>query len=121
LFMLLLTAFKTILYQYTRQEDIVVGVPVAGRTRSEMEGMPGLFINMLVLRTDFSGNPTFRELLEQEREVALGAFAHQDLPFERLVETLQPVRDLRYSRLFQVAFTMQNVPLPDLTMGTLQL
>src|SRR5262249_27082726 len=104
LFMTLLAAFKTLLYRYTAQEDIVVGTPIAGRNRIELENLIGFFVNTLVLRTDFSGNPTFHELLDRVREVTLGAYAHQDLPFEKLVEELQPVRTLGNPPLFQVTF-----------------
>ena len=88
--MTLLAAFQSLLYRYTGQEDIVVGSPIANRNRTEIEGLIGFFVNTLVLRSNFSGNPTFKELLAQVREMALGAYAHQDLPFEKLVEELQP-------------------------------
>ena len=110
LFMTLLAAFQTLLYRYTGQEDIAVGCPIAGRTRQELEGLIGFFVNTLVLRVDFSGHPTFRELLARVREVALGAYGHQDLPFEKLVEELQPERNLTNTPLFQVAFAYQNTP-----------
>ncbi|RMF30995.1 MAG: non-ribosomal peptide synthetase, partial [Chloroflexi bacterium] len=121
LFMTLLAAFQTLLYRYTGQEDICVGTPIANRNRPEIEGLIGFFVNTLVLRTDLSGNPRFTELLKRVREVALGAYAHQDLPFEMLVEALQPQRDMSHSPLFQVMFVLQNVPLealelPDLTL-----
>ncbi|MEH2243500.1 non-ribosomal peptide synthetase [Nostoc sp.] len=122
LFMILLAVFQTLLYRYTQQEDITVGSPIANRNRSELEGLIGFFVNSLVLRTDFSGNPTFRELLNRVREVTLGAYAHQDLPFEKLVEELHPERDLSYHPFFQVVFSLQNTPivaleLPGLTLS----
>ena len=101
-FMTLLAALQTLLHRYTGQDDIIVGSPTANRNQSELEGLIGLFLNMLVLRTDLSGNPTFRELLGRVREVTLGAYANQDAPFEKLVEVLQPSRDLSRSPLFQV-------------------
>jgi amino acid adenylation domain-containing protein len=110
LFMILLAAFQTLLHRYTGQDDIVVGSPIAGRTRHELEGLIGFFVNTLVLRTDFVGNPSFRELLCQVRQIAWDAYAHQDLPFEKLVAELQPERNLSHSPLFQVAFALQNVP-----------
>ncbi|MBW4611882.1 MAG: TauD/TfdA family dioxygenase [Desmonostoc vinosum HA7617-LM4] len=111
LFMTLLAALQTLLYRYTNQEDIVVGTDVANRNRAETEALIGFFINLLVLRTDLSGNPSFRELLKRVREVALGAYAHQDLPFAKLVEELQPERNLQPTPLFQVLFVMQNTPM----------
>jgi amino acid adenylation domain-containing protein len=125
LFMTLLAAFQVLLYRYTQQEDITVGSPIANRNRSEIEGLIGFFVNSLVLRTDLSGNPTFRELLSRVREVALGAYAHQDLPFEKLVEELHPERNLNQNPLFQVVFALQNAPmealeLPGLTLSPLQ-
>ncbi|MBD2741503.1 non-ribosomal peptide synthetase [Coleofasciculus sp. FACHB-1120] len=124
LFMTLLAAFQTLLYRYTQQSDIVVGSPIANRNRREIEGLIGFFVNSLVLRTNLSGNPTFLELLSRVREVALGAYAHQDLPFEKLVEELHPERNLSQHPLFQVAFSLQNTPiealeLPGLTLSHL--
>ena len=110
LFMTLLAAFQTVLYRYTGQKDIVVGSPIANRNRTEIEELIGFFVNTLLLRSNFSGNPTFKELLAQVREMALGAYAHQDLPFEKLVEELQPERSLSHSPLFQVMFVLQNAP-----------
>ncbi|MCX7595891.1 MAG: amino acid adenylation domain-containing protein, partial [Fischerella sp.] len=112
LFMTLLAAFNTLLYRYTAQEDILVGSSIANRNRAELEGLLGLFVNNLVLRNNLSGNPSFRELLSRVREVTLSAYAHQDLPFEKLVEELQPERDLSRNPLFQVMFIFQNAPTP---------
>ncbi|MCL6753052.1 amino acid adenylation domain-containing protein [Nostoc sp. CCCryo 231-06] len=110
LFMSLLAAFNILLYRYTDQEDILIGSPIANRNRAELEGMLGLFVNTLVLRNNLSGNPSFRELLHQVREVTLNAYAHQDLPFEMLVEELQPERDLSRNPLYEVMFVLQNTP-----------
>ncbi len=109
LFMTLLAAFGTILHRYTGQEDILIGSPIAGRNRSEIEGLIGFFINTVVLRTNFSGNPSFRLLLSRVRQMALDAYAHQDMPFEKLVEELQPERDTSRNPLFQVWFNMLNL------------
>jgi len=110
LFMTLLAAFQTLLYRYSGQEDIAVGSPIAGRTRSETEGLIGFFVNTLVLRADLSGNPSFREVLHRVRQMALDAYEYQDIPFDKLVEELHPDRDLSRSPLFQVMFAFQNVP-----------
>ena len=110
LFMVLLAAFNVLLSRYTGQDDICVGSPIAGRRRTELEGLVGLFVNTLVLRTDLSGRPGFLELLARVRRSTLAAFAHQELPFEKLVEALQPVRDQGRSPLFQTMFILQNAP-----------
>ncbi len=125
LFMLLMAAFQTLLYRYTGQEDICVGTPIANRNRAEIEGLIGFFVNTLVLRTDLSGNPSFRDLLKRVREVAIGAYAHQDLPFEMLVDALHPDRDTSYSPLFQVMFALQTVAtkiyhLPELILSSVE-
>ncbi len=110
LFMTLVAAFQTLLCRYTGQTDLVVGTPVTGRTRVETEGLLGFFVNTLILRTDLSGNPSFREVLQRVRTVALGAYDHQDLPFEKLVEALQPERDLSRHPLVQVVVALQQPP-----------
>ncbi len=110
LFMTLLAAFLTLLHRYTRQEDIVLGTGIAGRNHADIENLIGFFVNTLALRTDLSGNPSFRELLGRVREVALGAYEHQDLPFEKLVEELRPERDPSRQPFFQVIFNLQTAP-----------
>jgi non-ribosomal peptide synthetase component F len=121
LFMTLLAAFKTLLHHYTEQNDILVGSPIANRNRPEIEELIGFFVNTLVLRTDLGGNPSFRELLQRVREVALGAYAHQDIPFEQLVNELQIERSLSHNSLFQVWFVLQNTPIPALELTGLTL
>ena len=110
LFMSLLAAFDVLLWRYTGQTDLSVGTPIAGRNQAEIEGLIGFFINTLVLRVQMDGRESYRELLNRVREVTLEAYGHQDVPFERLVEELQPERDLSHTPLFQVAFVLQNVP-----------
>ena len=122
LFMTLLAAFKTLLYRYTGQENLLIGTPIANRQQEEIENLIGFFVNTLILKTDLSNNPSFRELLQRVRDTTLNAYSHQDLPFEILVEKLQPERDASYSPLFQVMFTEQNsnlsvIQLPELTMS----
>jgi amino acid adenylation domain-containing protein len=121
LFMTLLSAFQALLYRYTGQNDIVVGSPIANRNRKEIEPLIGFFTNTLVLRSQLNGNLSFRELLKQVREVALSIYAHQDLPFERLVEMLQADRSLSYHPLFQVMFVLQNAPKSELRLAGLTL
>ena len=108
--MALLAGFQALLSRYSGEEQIVVGTDLANRTMSETEPLIGFFINLLALRTDLSGNPTFREVLTRVREVTLGAYAHQDMPFDKLVEELQPERSLSHNPLVQVLFVMQNIP-----------
>ncbi|MBD2562853.1 MULTISPECIES: amino acid adenylation domain-containing protein [Nostoc] len=119
LFMTLLAAFDTLLYRYTGQLDILVGSAIANREHSEIEGLIGFFVNTLVLRTDLSGNPSFSELLSRVRQIALGAYSHQELPFEMLVEALQPERDLSHPPLFQVMFVLQNTPMSGVELAGL--
>src|SRR5690349_4826517 len=121
LFMTLLAAFQSLLHRYTNQTDILVGTGIANRNRSELESLIGFFVNTLVLRTDFSGRPTFRELLGRVRDLTLAAYAHQDLPFERVVEELQPARDLSRNPIFQVSFALQNAPMQELELPGLAL
>ncbi|AUT01014.1 non-ribosomal peptide synthetase [Nostoc sp. CENA543] len=119
LFMTLLAAFDTLLYRYTGQSDILVGSPIANRDRAEVEGLIGFFVNTLVMRSNLAGNPSFSELLTRVRDMALGAYAHQHLPFEMLVEALQPERDLSHTPLFQVMFNLQNAPVSELELNGL--
>ena len=121
LYMALLAAFQTLLYRYTGQEDVVVGSPIANRNRAETEDLIGFFVNALTMRTSLRGNPTFRELLGRVREVALEAYAHQDLPFEKLVEEFDPERSLGHNPLFQVLFVLQNAPKIKLDLPGLKL
>ncbi|MGA2411929.1 MAG: amino acid adenylation domain-containing protein, partial [Candidatus Binataceae bacterium] len=125
LFMTLIAAFNILLHYYTGEDDILVGTPIANRNRIEIESLIGFFVNTLVLRTDLSGDPDFREILRRVREVCLGAYAHQDLPFERLVDELHLARDLSRNPLFQVMFVLQNarpepLELPGLTLEPLE-
>jgi len=119
LFMTLLASFKLLLHWYSGQDDIVVGSPIAGRSQAAIEPLIGFFVNTLVLRTDLSGLATFQDLLRRIREVTLSAYAHQDVPFERLVEELQPERSLGHMPLFQVWFVLQNAPQPPLALPDL--
>ncbi|MGO4294958.1 amino acid adenylation domain-containing protein [Chitinophaga sp. RAB17] len=122
LFMTLLAAFNVLLHRYSGQDDICVGTPVAGRTQQEMENLIGFFINTLALRNDLSNNPSFTSLLQQVKQTTLEAYEHQDLPFEKIVETVVKQRDMSRSPLFQVSFVLQNTPdVPDLGLGNLEL
>ncbi|MDQ3803310.1 MAG: amino acid adenylation domain-containing protein [Acidobacteriota bacterium] len=121
LFMTLLAAFNTLLYFYSKQADIVVGAPVANRSRAGLEDLIGFFVNTLALRADLSGDPPFAELLGRVRGATLGAYEHQDVPFERLVEELQPERSLSRTPLFQALFVLQNTPATELKLSGLQL
>ncbi|TGO02729.1 hypothetical protein PN36_20090 [Candidatus Thiomargarita nelsonii] len=125
LFMTLLSAFAILLYRYTGQNDIMIGTPIANRTHRQIEPLIGFFVNTLVLRLKLTGHPHFDQLLKHVRQIALEAYAHQDLPFEQLVEELQPERTLSHTPLFQVMFVLQNAPmdhleLPGLTLTPLE-
>lgn len=125
IFMTLLAAFQTLLYRYTKQPEIVVGADVANRTQGETEGLIGFFVNQLVMRVSFAGNPTFKELLKRVREVSLAGYAHQDLPFDKLVQVLRPDRRSSAHPLFQVKIVFQNFPmsplkLPGLTLSPIE-
>ncbi len=125
LFMTLMAAYQTLLHRYSGQDDIAVGTPIAGRNRPEIANLIGFFVNTLVIRGDLTGNPSFRELLHRVQERAIRAFANQDVPFEMLVEKLQPQRDMSHTPLFQAMFALQDAPLralklPGLTIHPLQ-
>src|SRR5262249_49327669 len=119
-FMTLLAGFSALLQRYTGQDDLVIGSANATRHRAEIEGLVGFFVNSLVMRIDLSGDPTFRELVGRVRRTALGAYTHQDLPFEMLVEELAPDRDPSRNPIFQVMFALQNAPMEELSLGDLQ-
>ncbi|MGI9290684.1 MAG: non-ribosomal peptide synthase/polyketide synthase [Gammaproteobacteria bacterium] len=108
LFMTLLAAFNVLLQRYASSDDIVVGSPIAGRTRTEIEGLIGFFVNTLAMRTDLEGNPTFPELMQRVKRSAMGAYGHQELPFEKLVEEIRPDRDTSHSPIFQTLFVLQE-------------
>jgi acyl carrier protein len=114
LYMTLLAVFQVLLYRYSGQDSFGVGSPIAGRTRSELEGLIGFFVNTLVMRGDLSGNPSFQDLLSRVRQSAIEAYTHQDLPFEKLVGVLHPKREANRTPLFQVMFALQNAPLPPM-------
>ncbi len=119
--MTLLAAWMTLLHRFSGQDDLVVGTAVANRNRAETEDLIGFFVNSLALYCSAAGNPEFGEMIDRVRETALDAYAHQDLPFEKLVEELRPARDLSRNPLFQVAFTVQNVPRRPTRLGDLTL
>lgn len=116
LFMTLLAAWQVLLARYSGQQDIIVGTDIANRNRAEIEPLIGFFVNQLVLRSDLSGDPSFRELLRRVREVCWGAYAHQDVPFEKLVDEMEPTRELSRGPLYQVKLVLQNTPLESLEM-----
>ncbi|HKQ77025.1 MAG TPA: amino acid adenylation domain-containing protein, partial [Blastocatellia bacterium] len=116
LFMTLLTAYKVLLYRYSGQGDIIVGSPISNRGRVETEGLIGFFVNTLALRTDLSGNPSFRESLSRIRNVSLGAYTHQDLPYEKLVAALELEREMHRQSIYQVWFVLQDAPMPMLSL-----
>src|ERR1041385_8805267 len=121
LFMLLLAAWQSLLFRYTGTSDVPIGTPIANRNRKETEGLIGFFVNTLVIRSQVSGELRFTELLKQVRDTALAAYAHQDVPFEKLVEELQPERSLSHEPLFQIMFILQNAPVGALELTGLQL
>ena len=121
LFMTLLAGFQSLLYRHSGQDDIVVGTPIANRRYRELEDLIGFFVNTVALRASSLATLTFTELLHRVREVTLGAYAHQDLPFEKLVEELQPERDLSRNPIFQVVFALQNAPSNALELPGLRL
>ena len=122
--MLMLAAFQILLYRYSGQEDLCVGSPIANRTLAETENLIGFFVNTIVLRADLSGSPSFREYLKRVRQITLDAYSNQDLPFDSLIEELQPERNLSQNPLFQVMFILQNAPaksyqLPGLALSSM--
>jgi amino acid adenylation domain-containing protein len=121
LFMTLMAGFKALLVRYSGQRQVVVGTPIAGRNYAEVEGLIGFFVNTLALKTDLAGDPEFKELLVREREVTLEAYLNQDLPFDKLVEELQPERDLGRTPLFQVMFALQNMPAEQIRLSGIEL
>lgn len=121
LFMTLLAAFTFLLHRYSGERDVVVGSPIAGRTHPDVENLIGVFVNMLALRTDVDPGLSFRDLLERVKETTLGAYAHQELPFELVVEAVAPERSLGHGQLFQNVLVLQNAPLPPLDLAGLHL
>ena len=121
LFMVLLTAWFALLHRYSQQDDLIVGTPIAGRLSPELEALMGCFVNTLVLRMHLADDPSVKEAIQRVREITLGAYDHQQMPFEKLVEVLQPERNLNRNPLFQTMFVLQNVPVPALSFQTLEL
>lgn len=121
LFMILLTTYFILLHRYSCQDEIIVGCPIANRNHPDLENMIGVFINVLALRVDFSRKPTFREMLVQVRDVCRAAYAHAELPFEKIVEELKPRRDLNRTPIFQTVFNMQNSPMPKLEIPDIEI
>ncbi len=121
IFMVLLAALNILMARYSGQSDISIGCPIAGRKRKDLENLIGVFINTIVLRNDLSGQPSFIEFLGRVREVALGAFSHQNVPFEKLIEELQPDRDLTHSPFFQILLVLQNQEFLDSSMGSIEI
>jgi len=119
LFMALLGVLAVLLAKYARQDDVVVGSPVANRNQSEIEGLIGFFVNTLVLRVDLCGDPSFREVLERAKRTAVAAYDHQDVPFEQVVDAVEPQRHLNISPLFQVSFAVQNAPVEEIALAGL--
>jgi non-ribosomal peptide synthetase component F len=119
--MSLLAGYEIMMSRYSRQEEMVIGTPIAKRDRAEIEGVMGLFVNTVVMRADLRGNPTYREMLKRVREETVGALGHQDVPFEKVVEELRPERDLSHNPLFQVWFVLQNASDERLDMAGLKL
>jgi len=119
LFVLVLATFNVLLHRYSGEDDIVVGTPISGRQRSELENIIGFFLNTLPIRSDVSGNPSFKELVERTKQLSLDAFAHQDVPFEKLVEELQPVRNLSHGPIFQVLFVLNTMSRNSTSFGNL--
>ncbi len=116
-YMYLLSVFKVLLHRYTQQDDLVIGTPVANRSKRDIYEMFGFFVNVLVLRSDYSGNPIFSEVLNREKETVVNSMRYMDVPLGELVKKLNPDRNSGFSQLFQVMFVMQNVPIPDYSFG----
>jgi non-ribosomal peptide synthetase component F len=121
LYMALMSAYRVLLWRYSGQGDVVIGTPIANRSRAEVEGLIGFFVNTLVMRSRVGGGMSYREVMRREKEVALGAYGHQEVPFEKLVEELRPERNLSYTPLFQVVFALQNTSAEELKLRGMRL